>query len=99
MNRTFRYMTWTIEQDPSTYPEYSATCVTREDSNCGETIHACGPDWAEEWMRRHTQDTGHTRYRRTSADYVTLAPPGDTGLIIPGEVAQPRALPAGDDAT
>ncbi|MEV0265844.1 hypothetical protein AB0I49_31545 [Streptomyces sp. NPDC050617] len=78
-------MAWTFEQDATTYPEYSATCVTGEEKDCGEMIRSGGSDWIEEWMRRHTQTTGHTRYRRTFDDYVTLEPPRNARVLFPGK--------------
>ncbi len=87
MKRTFRYTTWTFEQDTTTYPEYSARCVTGEEKDCGELIRSGGTEWVEEWMRRHTQITGHTRYRRTVDDYVTLEPPQEVRALLTGKGA------------
>ncbi|MEV0267018.1 hypothetical protein AB0I49_37550 [Streptomyces sp. NPDC050617] len=77
MSRIYRYVPWSIVQDSATYPEYRADCVTGADEDCGEMIRAGGPDWVEEWMRRHTQDTGHRDYRRTVTDYALLEPPDE----------------------
>ncbi|MFH8980334.1 DUF7848 domain-containing protein [Streptomyces varsoviensis] len=75
MNRVYRYVPWKIELDPLALPVYRADCVTGEETDCGEMIRSGGPEWIEEWMRRHTQETGHTRYCRTVTEYVTLEPP------------------------
>ncbi|MEV0281226.1 hypothetical protein AB0I22_33235 [Streptomyces sp. NPDC050610] len=74
MKRASRYAAWTFERDPEARPEYSAECVAVEVKGCGEMIRSGGPEWIEEWMRRHTQTTGHTSYRRAVDDYVTLEP-------------------------
>ncbi|MEV0277748.1 hypothetical protein AB0I22_15405 [Streptomyces sp. NPDC050610] len=95
MKHTLRHAPWTFEQDPTARYEYSAECAAGADEGCGERLHSWGPDWVEEWMRRHTQSTGHTRYRRTVDDYVVLNLPGEL-RVVPGEVIQPRpALPVG----
>ncbi|MEV0280860.1 hypothetical protein AB0I22_31335 [Streptomyces sp. NPDC050610] len=70
VNRTFRYEQFTIAQDPSAWPEYSAMCVSGEDVECGvESGGEGNPEAVEEWMRQHTQGTGHRRYRRNISDY------------------------------
>ncbi|GAB2721291.1 hypothetical protein [Streptomyces bullii] len=71
--RVFRYVPYTIVQDPSAEPEYEARCVSGEEADCGAASGPCpGPEEVEEWQRRHTQDTRHTRYRRSFADYAVL---------------------------
>ncbi|MEH0419022.1 DUF7848 domain-containing protein [Streptomyces sp. B21-083] len=75
--RVFRYVPYLIVQDPTAEPEYAARCVSGEESDCGaESGVRQGPADVEEWQRRHTQDTRHTRYRRTFADYAVLEPQG-----------------------
>ncbi|MEV0267021.1 hypothetical protein AB0I49_37565 [Streptomyces sp. NPDC050617] len=94
MSRIYRYVPWSIVQDPATYPEYRADCVTGEDKDCGEMIRAGGPDWVEEWMRRHTQDTGHRDYRRTVTNCALLEPSDELrGRLVIGEAASPRPAP------
>ncbi|MFI8949035.1 hypothetical protein ACIGO6_21260 [Streptomyces sp. NPDC053750] len=71
--RVFRYVPFSIVQDPSALPEYRARCVSGDDADCGATSGPCGdPAEVEEWQRRHTQETRHTRYRRCFADYAVL---------------------------
>ncbi len=103
MSRSYRYVPWTITRDPLALPVYRADCVTGEEKDCGEMIRSGGLEWVEEWMRRHTQETGHTRYCRTLADYVTMEPPegcegrpviGETG---PGRLALPSRPTRGDE--
>ncbi|MEU7045487.1 hypothetical protein AB0A77_31130 [Streptomyces varsoviensis] len=95
MSRIYRYVPWTIVQDPAAYPEYRADCVTGEDADCGEMIRAGGPDWVEEWMRRHTQAIGHRDYRRTVTDYALPEPPDELrGRLVMGEAGSLRAGPA-----
>ncbi|MEW2116487.1 hypothetical protein AB0945_15085 [Streptomyces sp. NPDC005474] len=73
--RVFRYVPYVIVQDPTAEPEYSARCVSGDESDCGaESGVRQDPADVEEWQRRHTQDTRHTRYRRTFADYAVLEP-------------------------
>ncbi|WP_254398776.1 hypothetical protein [Streptomyces sp. AC602_WCS936] len=71
--RVFRYVPFTIVQDQSALPEYQARCVAGDDADCGATSGPCPtPTDVEEWQRRHTQETRHTRYRRCFADYAVL---------------------------
>ncbi|MEU7046024.1 hypothetical protein AB0A77_33910 [Streptomyces varsoviensis] len=93
MSRAFRYTTWTVEQDPTARTEYSAECVTGENNDCGEMIRTGDPAWVKEWMRRHTQATGHNRYCRTVDEYVVLEPSDEAkGRQTIGE-----AVPSFDD--
>ncbi|MFD8230924.1 hypothetical protein ACFV20_03335 [Streptomyces sp. NPDC059696] len=71
--RVFRYVPYTIVQDPSAQPEYEAYCVSGEEEDCGAGSGPCrAPGDVEEWQRRHTQETRHLRYRRSFADYAVL---------------------------
>lgn len=74
--RTFRYVPFTIEQDPVAEPEYAARCVSGDESECGadSTTYSC-PEPVEEWQRRHAQETGHWRYRRNFGDCAVMRPP------------------------
>ncbi|MGW3653879.1 DUF7848 domain-containing protein [Streptomyces sp. NPDC000878] len=73
--RVFRYVAYTLVQDPTAYPEYAARCVSGEDADCGaESGMRPAPEEVEEWQRRHTQETRHTRYRRVFADYAVMEP-------------------------
>ncbi|MEV5437820.1 hypothetical protein AB0K80_17655 [Streptomyces sp. NPDC052682] len=73
VRRLFRYVPYAIVQDPSAEPEYEARCVSGEEADCGASSGPCrGPEEVEEWQRRHTQETRHTRYRRSFADYAVL---------------------------
>ncbi|MEU6960188.1 hypothetical protein [Streptomyces chrestomyceticus] len=78
-------MPFTITQDTTAEPEYEARCVSGEETECGAesgTQHSPGP--VEEWQRKHTQETGHRRYRRDFGDYAVLQPPPDVnGLVTP----------------
>ncbi|NEC86183.1 hypothetical protein G3I71_10180 [Streptomyces sp. SID12501] len=71
----FRYVPYSILQDGSAEPEYEACCVSGDEDDCG-AVSERHPDPAEveEWQRRHTQKTRHTRYRRSFADYSVLEP-------------------------
>ena len=71
--RLFRYVPYTIVQDPSAQPEYEAYCVSGTEQDCGAGSGPCqAPGEVEEWQRRHTQETRHLRYRRSFADYAVL---------------------------
>jgi hypothetical protein len=71
--RIFRYVPYTIVQDASAQPEYEAHCVSGEEADCGATSGPCqAPGEVEDWQRRHTQETRHTRYRRSFADYAVF---------------------------
>ncbi|MFJ8593243.1 hypothetical protein [Streptomyces sp. NPDC093598] len=71
--RIFRYVPYTIVQDASALPEYEAYCVSGKEEDCGAGSGRCqAPGEVEEWQRRHTQETGHLRYRRSFADYAVL---------------------------
>ncbi len=71
--RVFRYVPYSIVQDPSARPEYEAYCVSGEEADCGASSGPCqAPAEVEEWQRRHTQETRHLRYRRSFADYAVL---------------------------
>ncbi|MBC7271459.1 MAG: hypothetical protein H5T76_22585 [Streptomyces sp.] len=71
--RVFRYVPYSIVQDASAQPEYEARCVSGDDEDCGARSGPCThPTEVEEWQRRHTQETRHTRYRRSFADYAVL---------------------------
>ncbi|MEV0907270.1 DUF7848 domain-containing protein [Streptomyces hokutonensis] len=73
--RISRFIPFAITQDPGMEPEYEAHCVSGDEDDCGATSGPCG-DLAsvEEWQRKHTQETRHTRYRRSFADYAVLEP-------------------------
>ncbi|MFG2782851.1 hypothetical protein ACGFY7_34080 [Streptomyces prunicolor] len=75
--RIFRYVPYSIVQDPTAEPEYEARCVSGDDHDCDATSgpHTNLTD-VEEWQRKHTQETRHTRYRRSFADYAVLEPQG-----------------------
>ncbi|MFH8980872.1 DUF7848 domain-containing protein [Streptomyces varsoviensis] len=95
MSRTFRCVPFTIAQDTAAHPEYRAVCVTGEEGDCGEMVRSGSPGWVEEWMRRHTQHTGHTRYCRTIDDYAVLEPPPEcVGRPVIGQMGAARpAIP------
>ncbi|MEV0470577.1 hypothetical protein [Streptomyces prunicolor] len=73
--RIFRYVPYSIVQDPTAEPEYEAHCVSGDDHDCAAASgpHA-NPTDVEEWQRKHPQETRHTRYRRSFADYAVLEP-------------------------
>lgn len=91
MNRHFRFVPFTIAQDLTAWPEYRAVCVSGEETDCGaDSGWLPGPAQVEEWARKHTQGTGHLRYRRSFSDYMQLEPPEDFEpvKVIRGEVVE-----------
>lgn len=73
--RVFRYVPFSVEQDATAEPEYEARCVSGDETECGaESGTYNDPGSVEEWQRRHTQETGHRRYRRNFGDYAVLRP-------------------------
>ena len=71
----YRFVDYQVIRDETAHPEYSAVCVTGEESDCG----ASSGDRADEgkvirWIAEHRRDTGHGRYRRNFADYATATP-------------------------
>jgi len=73
--RVFRYVPFTIEQDQTAEPEYEARCVSGDESECGAQSGAHShPGPVEEWLCKHTQETGHRRYRRNFGDYAVMRP-------------------------
>lgn len=87
MTRTFRYVPYRHVQDPYAAPEYGARCVSGDDADCDADsgLHSA-PEPVEEWQRKHTQETGHLRYRRVFADYAVIEPPGE----LPAELEPAR---------
>ncbi|MEU6222423.1 hypothetical protein [Streptomyces sp. NPDC047042] len=82
--RVFRYVPFTIVQDATAEPEYATRCVSGDESECGaESGARSHPADVEEWQRKHTQDTRHTRYRRTFADYAVMEPPDGIAAGLP----------------
>jgi hypothetical protein len=71
--RVFRYVPYVLAQDPTAEPEYEARCVSGDEKECGAGSGVrSGPADVEEWLRGHTQETGHMRYRRTFGDYAVF---------------------------
>ncbi|GAA0579651.1 hypothetical protein GCM10010394_05260 [Streptomyces crystallinus] len=69
----FRYENWTTRQDPTVEPEYRARCVSGDERFCtaasGSFLHA---EEADDWMRDHMRQTGHTCFRRSFDDFAEL---------------------------
>ncbi|MGZ3100702.1 DUF7848 domain-containing protein [Streptomyces sp. H72] len=85
LRRVFRYVPFTIVQDPSAWPEYEARCVSGDEADCGASSGPRGgPEEVEEWQRGHTRETRHLRYRRCFADYAVLEPVLETLRSGPG---------------
>ncbi|WP_200303958.1 DUF7848 domain-containing protein [Streptomyces adelaidensis] len=73
--RVLRYVPYVIAQDATAEPEYEARCVSGDEVECGaESGVRSDPAAVEEWQRRHTQETRHSRYRRGFADYAVMEP-------------------------
>ncbi|UGY91246.1 hypothetical protein [Streptomyces gobiensis] len=79
----FRYVPFTIDQDQTAEPEYEARCVFGDEAECGAqsgTYSDPGP--VEEWQRKHTQETGHRRYRRNFGDYAIMQPSAELSELV-----------------
>jgi hypothetical protein len=61
---------YALVPDASADAEYDTSCA---DCHAGSGAHR-NPSDVEEWQRGHTHETGHTRYRRTVADYAVFTP-------------------------
>ncbi|MEU1628650.1 hypothetical protein ABZ746_25740 [Streptomyces sp. NPDC020096] len=73
--RVFRYVPFTITQDATAEPTYEAECVSGDEAGCGaESGPHHDPEPVEEWMRKHTQESGHLNYWRCFADNAVMKP-------------------------
>ncbi|MCB5910824.1 DUF7848 domain-containing protein [Streptomyces pinistramenti] len=81
--RVFPYVPFTIEQDETATPTYEAECISGDVIECGEDSGPHhDPEPVEEWMRKHTQDTGHARYLRIFSDCAVIQPPAERGELL-----------------
>lgn len=75
--RNFRFRNYDIHPDTTAESTYAAECVTGEDADCGaQSSEEIDPSHVDHWIAEHVRDTGHGRYRRTTATYA-VAEPGD----------------------
>ncbi|MFK8850197.1 hypothetical protein [Streptomyces sp. Ac-502] len=75
--RTLRFVPFRIEQDRTAEPTYEAVCVSGDDKECGQSSDEwITPHPVEVWMREHSRDTGHTRFRRAFVDYADVSRQG-----------------------
>ncbi|GAA3191188.1 MULTISPECIES: hypothetical protein [Streptomyces] len=74
MTRTaYRFVPFTIKQDLAAEPTYSAFCVSGDEKECEQSSDEwLTPHPVEVWMREHTRETGHSRYRREFVDYAEV---------------------------
>ena len=69
---TMRFRNYEIKPDPSGLPLLAAVCVSGDEVECGAASdEQTDPEKVGRWMAQHLQDTGHDRYQRRYADYVT----------------------------
>ncbi|MEV0266287.1 hypothetical protein AB0I49_33770 [Streptomyces sp. NPDC050617] len=99
------YEAFAFPHAPGLWPEYGVVCVSGEvgeeggeggegdAEQCGEGLpSATRAGWVDEWMRRHSYETGHARFRRTVIDYATLEPPVEFAVrVVPG--GRPKSPP------
>ncbi|AEW92749.1 MULTISPECIES: DUF7848 domain-containing protein [Streptomycetaceae] len=73
--KTFRFRNYDIHPDTTAETTYAAECVTGEEADCGaqsgEEVEAAKVD---RWIAEHVRNTGHQRFRRTVASFVTAEP-------------------------
>jgi len=75
MTTRYRFRNYTIARDETAAPTYAAESVTGDDADCGESSgEHVTPEDVEKWLACHQRDTGHTRFRRTFADYADVEP-------------------------
>ncbi|MFE4373912.1 hypothetical protein ACFRMN_37915 [Streptomyces sp. NPDC056835] len=73
--RSFRFRNYEIRSDSLSEATYAATCVSGDEADCGaQSAEEVETNKVERWIAEHVRDTGHQRYRRTMADYVTAEP-------------------------
>ncbi|MEV0280018.1 hypothetical protein AB0I22_27000 [Streptomyces sp. NPDC050610] len=90
------YEAFALPHAPGLWPEYGVVCVSDEEGDaeqCGDGLpSATRAGWVDEWMRRHSYETGHARFRRTVIDYATLEPPAEFAVrVVPG--GRPKSPP------
>ncbi|MGA5128376.1 hypothetical protein ACPCTO_01010 [Streptomyces olivoreticuli] len=74
----FRFVPYTIVQDPAVCPEYEAECVSGDEEACGARSGSEGDRGrVEEWMFEHIRDTGHRSFRRTFTDFAEVDQAGE----------------------
>ncbi|MER0445985.1 hypothetical protein ABR738_15690 [Streptomyces sp. Edi4] len=75
ITRRFRFQNYEIQPDPVGETTYAAECVSGDEADCGaQSGEKDETAKVAQWIAEHTRDTGHQRYRRTVADYVTAEP-------------------------
>lgn len=73
--KTFRYVDYRLRHDETAEIEFEARCVFGDEVECGAESGAYSTAAGiEEWQRKHTQETRHTRYRRSRSDYQVWEP-------------------------
>lgn len=69
----YRFVDFKVTRDTTACPVFGAVCVTGEEADCGASSgERVDEEKVTRWIAEHTRDTGHTRYRRTFADYATV---------------------------
>ena len=69
---TLRFRNYEIKPDPTGLPLLAAVCVSGDESECGAASdEQTDPERVGRWMAQHVHDTGHSRFQRHYADYVT----------------------------
>ncbi|OCC09543.1 hypothetical protein [Streptomyces sp. PTY087I2] len=74
-SKTFRFRNYDIRTDDTAEPTYSAECVTGDDADCGaRSGEEVERDKLNKWIAEHVRDTGHERFRVTTANYAVATP-------------------------
>ncbi len=96
------YEAFGLPHAPGLWPEYGVVCVSdaEEGEECGEGLpSATRAGWVDEWMRRHSYETGHAHFRRTVLDHATLESSAEFAVgVILGERPEPPPSGAGAEA-
>lgn len=84
MRSVYRFADWKTKQDPDLCAESFAEC--REDG-CPELFKIVeNPEAVAAWMRKHTAETGHSRYWEDHGRPVVITPP--EGSVAAQRVAE-----------
>ncbi|QFR01080.1 hypothetical protein F9278_38345 [Streptomyces phaeolivaceus] len=71
MRSVIKYVPYKVRPDDTAEIEHEARCVFGDEVECGaESGPRSDPAEVDVWMREHTRETRHGRYRQSMAGYV-----------------------------
>jgi hypothetical protein len=87
-----KYVPYKVREDEMAHYEYEARCVWGPEIECGaESEPQPDADYVYQWKIKHTQETGHTRYRNSQAYYELWQPTEPVPDPKPVEPRQERS--------